>query len=109
MKIRLGYVSNSSSSSFCLFGYAIAEDAVDEEIYEGIAGRCTRQSGLNYAYGIDQYNGSTCVGLGPESIRDEETGLEFKERIFAAIKATFPELNISKNNLDWLTDGGYDG
>ena len=34
MKIRNGFVSNSSSSSFCIYGAYINKDRVDEEVVE---------------------------------------------------------------------------
>ena len=77
MKIRNGFVSNSSSSSFCLYGVSFDSSEVfkndgDNDLYTK-----ADEVGLNY------YNMDGCaeyVGLSFTSIKDDETGAQFKER-----------------------------
>jgi hypothetical protein len=70
MKIREGFVSNSSTTSFCIYG-AFLEDT--EEIDEEKAGKL----GLEIEY--DDYG--IYVGKSWPSIKDDQTGGEFKKGI----------------------------
>jgi hypothetical protein len=74
MKIRNGFVSNSSTSSFCIYGACIDRDKVDEDAVEKL--------GLSYHYG-DPNNDSDMVYIGRSwsSVKDDETGKAFKESI----------------------------
>lgn len=72
MKIRQGFVSNSSSSSFCIMGDTIKQpDHIDDFHYE------MEQSGLEC---YDMY-GEYAVGLGLNKMRDDETKGAFKIRV----------------------------
>ena len=98
MKIRTGFVSNSSSSSFCILGF-VAKD--DEEIGY-------RDSELlRYENAISEGDDTCYIGAWPESMRDDETLLQFKERIIEELK----KFNITREvkDLGWITDGGYNG
>lgn len=94
MKIRNGFVSNSSSSSFCIYGangtaedFGIVEpkdekEAEDFEAYEELDKKCSE-------LGLEMYapeGGDFYVGRGWSSIKDDETGKEFKKSVKAALK-----------------------
>jgi hypothetical protein len=68
MKTRYGFISNSSSTSFCIFGTII-----NEEIKE--------KTFLDVFYGDPNMDGVTYIGLEYSNIQDTETGQQFKERI----------------------------
>lgn len=89
MKIRTGFVSNSSSSSFCLYGLGTSytdfaskfkdadwwEDDNPDVNLEEFCGT----TGLEYI--MDGECDYIWIGLGPEAIEDQMTGAEFKARV----------------------------
>ena len=94
MKIRNGYVSNSSSSSFCVLGIIYDDD------FE------TKGKISSYE-GIYKYYGYTILGVEPTCMSDDETLLQFKERICEDFKKM--GITVIPDELDWFIDGGYDG
>jgi len=99
MKIRNGFVSNSSSSSFCILG-----EAISDEFYEEISDKISKE-GLDYHYGISQYEGQVIVGISPDNIPGDMTINEIEEEI----KASLIKIGIEKPGVSWFTDGGYNG
>ena len=102
MKNRKGCVSNSSSSSFCILG--ISFDNKEKYYEQKIDDIYTDLDDHN---AIGEYDDRFYVGLSPESMKDGETLLQFKQRIIDKLKEE--GLNYNTNNLSWITDGGYDG
>lgn len=101
MKVRIGYVSNSSSSSFCILGIKTPEHIEDEydiKYYGDI---------LTYEYGIYNYYNQYFIGAKPSCMKDNETLLEFKQRICEALKKN--NIDVKPEDLQWFTDGGYEG
>jgi hypothetical protein len=76
--MRHGFVSNSSSSSFCIFGTQI--DSNDKNISD---------IDKLYSTDLEHYqiydDGYIYIGLSWDKIKDDETGLQFKERVNEAI------------------------
>ena len=104
MKIRTGFVSNSSSSSFCLLGIEASNKkyGVDtEEIYEEI-----EKTDLENENSIE-WDGDQYLGMSPAQMKDDETLLQFKQRIVDELK----KLNITAevSDLFWEIQGGYNG
>ena len=98
MKIRLNFVSNSSSTSFCLYGKRFDDDSILENIDLG--------DELKLEYSCNSYDDSITIGLPPKEIKNDETGLQFKQRVFKLMK----EKNlVEEDDLTWITDGGYNG
>ena len=94
MKIRIGFVSNSSSVSFCVYGVAIDDEARKkhfpgtEDAYD--IEKLLSDSGLEIHYGQDSDDyGYTYIGRSWDKIKDNETGLQFKEDVKQKVKKLF--------------------
>jgi hypothetical protein len=74
MKIRNGFVSNSSSSSFLMYG--IFDDDLDYSEREDLASQAT-DLGL-HAWNLDH---GIYIGLSWDEVANDETGAEFKDRV----------------------------
>ena len=117
MKIRNGYVSNSSSSSFCVLGItqsallrknpkmaeAFENDETDMEEYLGINWRTDE---IEVVSGLDEYYDDRVVGLPAKAMKDDETLLDFKKRVVEFFKNK--GLNVDVEDIDWRIDGGHD-
>ena len=103
MKIRKGFVSNSSSSSFCILGVVLPEDYDAEKFYD----MNFQDKTVNYVYGIYEYHDYVLVGADPSKMKDEETLAQFKERVVKDLNELGFETTVDQ--LKWHTDGGYDG
>jgi hypothetical protein len=95
VKIRTGFVSNSSSSSFCIYGNCnesgdlkeLSKNIMNKEpdkedleddlgcLWDEIAGK------LGLEYYSDCYNENFYLGKSWYNIGDNETGKEFKDKI----------------------------
>lgn len=92
MKIRLGFVSNSSSSSFCVVGLELNKDSylsdfdnLDETIYDYFD-----DTPIEVYSETTNYYDSYIIGESIFHMKDEQTLLEFKKQIFEDIKKYYP-------------------
>lgn len=117
MKIRTGFVSNSSSSSFCLYGIYTdsltenkkliqklieTEDNINttEEAEEVLAyDWYSAEKILGEIHCID-YDGFY-IGESWASIKDDETGAQFKKRVEEKLKEYFPNKQCSTFEKAW--------
>lgn len=85
MKIRIGFISNSSSCSFCIYGVTIkADDTIEqEEIIER-----AEKADLEALYGPD-YDTTIYVGRSWRGIGNDETGAIFKADVEKKVKEAF--------------------
>jgi hypothetical protein len=109
MKVRSGFVSNSSSSSFCIYGACfdldemlekvrstnfLTEDVLNEiaqfeeegEYYEITE---VLQSKMNLKFNQDEDQEKFWIGKSWSSIGDDETGKEFKDSVKAELEKVF--------------------
>jgi hypothetical protein len=108
MKIRAGFVSNSSSSSFCIYGAWVSADSVkkllsDEDlkyIEEECEGETWGISEVGHSIPLfyhceteDYRDEDECCAFGRsyQSIGDDETGKQFKESVEKRLKEIFGE------------------
>lgn len=84
MKVRVGFVSNSSSSSFLIYGAEISRSSFsDPELYEKIIEEEVKvPKPVSLVYGPD----CKYIGRSLSSIGDDETGRQFKESVEKAIE-----------------------
>ncbi len=126
MKIRNGFVSNSSTSSFCIYGAYLSDfkggvkevlrdcakkidknvdDYKQWDLYELLEGILDK-SGLEFYMPYD--GDSVCVGRSWASIKDNETGLQFKQSVKEKVKEVFGE-SADKLSFSSLEEAWRDG
>jgi len=90
MKVRSGFVSNSSTSSFVIYGTELTSDmresleakhGEDCEVYEVL-----EDEGIQY-YSETEYG--TIVGVSFTSIGEDETPRQFKAKVKAQLEEVF--------------------
>jgi len=114
MKIRNGFVSNSSSSSFCIYGSSFTGDQLKDILVEN--GILENDSNVfDYLDGSNLFteNGMSvkitpwdtiAIGRSWSSLKDEETAKEFKDGIEKELKKLSPDQKCSTIEASW-----YDG
>ena len=92
MKIRNGFVSNSSTSSFCILGVKLPNKKIDE-LLDGKNLYHTLGKSLTYIEDAYNWDGDTIIGMHPyDNMEEDETKAEFRARIKAEIKKQIPGL-----------------
>lgn len=114
MKIRIDFVSNSSSSSFMLVGQAFDYDELEQAYNKLHLKKKNKVSdipcdvaealGLEYECGIDNYYEMYVLGLPFHQMKDNETKKQFMDRIASALSKAFDNVKVAA-----IVDGGYEG
>jgi len=115
MKIRNGFVSNSSSSSFCIYGSnfdfndfiteckLIDDKAKEKYLQEGeyweITEKVEKETGLEVH--VHDESESVWIGKSWSNIGDDETGKEFKDNIENIIKENLGTKNFGTYEESW--------
>lgn len=114
MKIRHGYVSNSSSTSFCIVGFLISNNNGDfERLFsdfdDDFFGYLDEKFGRNLEvrHGVGEYcEDDYIVGKSVKSMKDNQTLIEFKTEVLEELKRD--GLNdIGIDDIQIYVDGGY--
>ena len=103
MKLRTGFVSNSSSSSFCILGVEIDSETMNklEGAYKELTGTRVRTH-----YSISHDDGKY-VGISVTSMKDDETPRQVKRELVDALHKCGIDVGIDK--VEFIEDGGYNG
>jgi hypothetical protein len=103
MKTRQGFVSNSSSSSFCILGVGIDRETRDkiEGAYAQLKSTRVRlESALS---GGDELY----VGISASTMKDDETPRQIKRELIETLHSIGVDIGLDK--VEWIMDGGYNG
>ncbi len=105
MKTRMGFVSNSSTTSFCIYG---ARTKVDEDNWQGrYLGKDLddrlQELGIEMQY--SQWSEEYLLGAEWSSIREDETGKEFRERIETEVLKIDPDATEFNTYEEAYRDG----
>lgn len=107
MKIRTGFVSNSSSSSFCILGVALTLDQEYEDMLEELEEKI-ENTNLQFSLGLEDYYEMIIVGLNPRALDENKTILQHKKEISEEINKAF-DSNYSEKDIEFHIDGGFLG
>jgi hypothetical protein len=132
MKLKSDFVTNSSSTSFCLLGVSLTEEYIQEilgdKMYESYISRCKGENNTpvskrrfldcyyftdeireyisEYHYDLKVYIGEETghwdIGKSPFLIEDDQTYLNFKECVVDQLEEL--GINISINSLKEIID-----
>jgi hypothetical protein len=100
MKLRIGFVSNSSNTSFCIVGISLSNPDEKYNLKAEELGLDIQGDNPNNWFNDENY-----FGLFIEKMKDDETLGEFKQKVAQKLK----ELTGTEQQVSIITRGWYDG
>lgn len=109
MKIRTGFVGNSSSSSFCILGKIYNEKKLENMINSTVGYFIhNNKLDLSYEYGVEEYDADDIIiGVPVDELQEDISILENKQKIVDRLSFFDKQANI--NDIYFYVDGGYTG
>jgi hypothetical protein len=114
MKTRKGFVSNSSTSSFLIYGTCVdsLEDSIkDQEVLDAAdksdySWELMEEVEKKYGFSVRcPYDYDYYVGASWSSIGDDETGKQFKERVAEGLRKLFgDDIKLGTHSEAWRDD-----
>ena len=114
MKIRTGFVSNSSTSSFLMYGYMATPEELVEMLQKTGAMSENDNDLDDWAWKNEELNkmgisAETCyegyeagIGRSWSDVRDDQTGAEFKAEVEEALKTLLgPDIKVGTISAAW--------
>ena len=112
MKQRNGFVSNSSSSSFLIYGTTVdtcnGKVENDDEEYSSIEDKI-RELKLSLNAWNPQGFDEMYIGASWSSVKDDETGKQFKERVQAEVDKLTTALGVEWQECSTHQEEWFDG
>jgi hypothetical protein len=105
MKLRQGFVSNSSTTSFCIYGIYISADDKSKvrNHFNKDVESLFRGTGLEVHYG-SEYDDGMYIGMPWTRVGDDQTGKQFKQAVEDALKAVLKDsvaISCSSHKEAW--------
>lgn len=110
MKIRAGFVSNSSSSSFAILGLHFGQRELEDLAarwkenvgrLSGLVGRCLDKCGHDLGYVYNE--GEAWIGAGFEDMGADETKTAFMQRVVVGLTALTGR-EVKPSEVCWFVD-----
>lgn len=118
MKIRNGFVSNSSSSSFCILGVTSGEIAEridveklfnkdNEEDWNEDWCEIADEFGFDVEIGLENYYEEYCIGIDVDKLDQTIPIIEQKKELAEKLNEKFGTV-FTENDIGFMVDGGLD-
>lgn len=115
MKTRIGFVSNSSTTSFCIMGTYISKDEIPKELdytQSNFWMRLLECEPNDYRFRIYRNPNNRSlyyIGFQKHEMREDETLEQFRQRVKEALDVELDGAEVKNKAIRWIEDSWYDG